>query len=66
MQNMKLNELEKSLRWFLVTFIVVLTIGVSLGLVYVNLTTHMSPEQTSERIAGSKADEYEIPDHFPK
>ena len=66
MKNMKLNELDKNLRWFLIIFIIILAIGVSVGLVYINLTTHMSSEQTYEHIAGSQAGEYEIPDNYPK
>ncbi|MFQ6677143.1 MAG: hypothetical protein ACE5D0_02380 [Fidelibacterota bacterium] len=66
MNNIKLNKLDESLRWFLISFIIVISLGVSLGLIYVNLTTHMSADQTYERIAGSQTDEYEIPEHFPK
>ncbi len=65
----ELHMLEKNLKRFLTAFLIVLTIGVSIGLVYLNYTTSMTPSGTVERYNGSQQgelDEFEIAESYPK
>ncbi|MBU0475163.1 MAG: hypothetical protein KKF62_13495 [Bacteroidetes bacterium] len=62
----KLFQLDKELKTFLTTFIVVLTIGVSIGLVYLKYTTKMTPKGTVERYNGSNDNEFDIAESYPK
>ena len=60
-------ELPEKVRYFFAAFLLVLTIGVSIGLVYVNRTTAMTADGTTEHYAGSTfGDELDIPDKYPK
>ena len=63
----KLFELPKNVKYFLASFLILMTIGVTVGLVYVKLTTDMSAQGTLEHYAGSElADEFDILDKYPK
>ena len=63
----KLFELPEKVRYFLSAFLMVMTIGVTLGLAYVNQTTGMSGLGTTEHYAGSTMDdELNIPEKYPK
>ena len=63
----RLFELPEKVRYFFAAFLLVLTIGVSIGLVYVNRTTAMTADGTTEHYAGSTlGDELDIPDKYPK
>ncbi len=66
MNNFKLCDLEKGIRVFLSAFIIVITLGVSVGLVYVYSTTGINPGGTEEQYAGSEPGEFEIPEKYPK
>lgn len=67
MKKIKLSELDSLLKRFLLTYIIILTIGVSLGLVFVNHTTSFSSEGAVERFSGSEElDEFGIPKSSPK
>ena len=62
-----LNQLSSNVRYFLLVFIVCLTIGVTVGLVYVWKTTSMSPAGASEHYSGSVASgDLDIPEKYPK
>ena len=64
---MTLYQLEKNLKYFLSLFLIVMTIGVTIGLIYVRTTTNISTEGTVHRYAGSEVkDEFDIPEHYPK
>jgi hypothetical protein len=64
---MKLHQLDSNLRKFLATFLCVMTIGVTVGLIYVQKTTNISTEGTVHQYAGSEStDEIGIPEHYPK
>ena len=62
-----LNQLSSNVRYFLLVFIVCLTIGVTVGLVYVWKTTSMSPAGASEHYSGSAVSgDLDIPEKYPK
>ena len=51
----------------LTSFLIVLGVGVTVGIIYLNYTTSFSSAGTVENYAGSKIDEdFDIPEHFPK
>ncbi|MCF6270217.1 MAG: hypothetical protein L3J41_10925 [Melioribacteraceae bacterium] len=64
----ELYKIDKQLKRFLSTFLIVLTIGVTVGLFYLYSTTSMTTEGTVERYNGStiEADEFEIAESYPK
>ncbi len=68
--NIKLLELDKTLKNFLTTILLVLAAGVVVSLAYLNLTTDFSPEGTTLRFNGNADEtttaEFEIPENFPK
>ena len=64
MNDLQLNKLSSGLRWFLAMFLVVLAVGVSIGLVYVCITTDIKPQGTVEHYAGSNTDEFDIPEKY--
>ncbi len=66
MTEIQLHKLDRGLRWFLSAFLLVLSIGVSVGLVYVCTTTEINPQGTVEHYAGSDTDEFDIPEKYPK
>ena len=62
-----LNQLSSNVRYFLLAFIVCLTIGVTVGLVYVWKTTSMSPAGAAEHYSGSVVSgDLDIPEKYPK
>ena len=62
-----LNQLSSNVRYILLVFIVCLTIGVTVGLVYVWKTTSMSPAGASEHYSGSVVSgDLDIPEKYPK
>ena len=64
---MKLQNLEREIKLFLAVFLTVLTIGVTLGLIYVYTTTTITTAGISDHYAGSEIkDEFDIPEDFPK
>lgn len=64
----KLFKLDNTMKIFLSTFIAVLIIGVSVGLVYLNFTTKMNASGTIERYNGSQnsSNDFEIAESYPK
>ncbi len=68
--NLKLYQLESSLKKFLTVFVLVLTIGVMVGLTYLSQTTGYSPQKAIERFNGSQVDIskdiLDIPETYPK
>ena len=67
--NIELYRLEKNLKRFLSAFLIVLTIGVTVGIVYLNYTTNTTPSGAIERYNGSQQgelDEFEIAESYPK
>lgn len=62
-----LVDLPRKVKLFLSAFLVLMTIGVTVGLVYVNLTTRMTGQGTTEHYAGSEMkDEMDILEKYPK
>ena len=64
-----LRTFDKTLKRFLSTFLIVLTLGVTVGIVYLNYTTSMTPTGTVERYNGSQKgelDDFEIAESYPK
>jgi hypothetical protein len=66
--NIKLSLLDKQLKTFLAAYLIIVTIGVSIGLIYLSQTTSMTPKGTIERFNGSETKEVEldIPESYPK
>ena len=64
---MKLHQLDNILKYFLSLFLIVMSIGVTIGLMYVRSTTNISTEGTIHQYAGSDVkDKFDIPEHYPK
>ncbi len=64
-----LRTFDKTLKRFLSAFLFVLTLGVTIGLVYLNYTTSMTSTGTIEKYNGSQQgelDEFEIAESYPK
>jgi hypothetical protein len=68
--NIKLFELDSTLKNFLLAILFVLTCGVVIGLIYLNQTTNYSLDGATERFNGSEQvggeDEFAIPENYPK
>ena len=68
--NIELYKLEKNLKIFLLFFIIILTTGVSTGVVLMYYTTGMTPEGTKIRYKGSETEltdsDFDIPDEYAK
>ena len=63
----RLVDLPQKMKYFVVAFLLLMTIGVTVGLVYVNLTTGLSGRGTTEHYTGSQLeDDMDIPDKYPK
>ncbi len=65
----KLYKLDKTLRHFLASFVILLMIATITGLAFVYQTTQFKKEGVSERYQGSIIeldDEFEIPENYPK
>ena len=64
---MKLYKLDNDLKTFLSLFLIVLSIGVTIGLIYVYSTTSISSIGIIDHYAGSETiDEFDIPLKYPK
>ena len=63
-----LHQLDRSMKAMLLSFVVVLNLGMIIGLYYLRTTTHLSPASTIEHYNGSEesGDEMDIPDKYPK
>lgn len=62
-----LYKLDKSLRHFLAAFIMLLTLAVSSGLIFIFHTTSFESNGVVERYNGSvESKDFEIPDEYPK
>ncbi len=62
-----LYKLDKTFRHFLASFILLLSVAVSTGLLFVYQTTSIETEGIIERYNGSEVDEdFAIPEEFPK
>lgn len=67
--NLTLNNIEPLLKKFITAYLVVITIGLSLGLYFVNHTTDMTPSGAVERFNGSEEtgdDDFSIRENYPK
>tara|TARA_Y100000996_G_scaffold249503_1_gene196221 strand:- start:294 stop:797 length:504 start_codon:yes stop_codon:yes gene_type:complete len=53
MLNSKLPQLEKNLKHIILSYLIVLGIGMSVGLLYVSLTSEMNPSGMIERYLGN-------------
>ena len=63
--NTFIQDWPRKLQYLVTTFLVVLTIGVTIGLVYVQRTASSKPSVISEHYRGSEiVDELEIPEKF--
>ncbi|GAB4299273.1 MAG: hypothetical protein Kow0098_25550 [Ignavibacteriaceae bacterium] len=63
----KLNELNNSLKRFLTVILIVLSVGVATGLIYLYTTTSYTPEGAATRISGDqRTEEFGIPENFPR
>ena len=64
---MELSEHSKNIKFLLISFLLTLTIGVTIGLIFVMDSTHLTPNGTIEHYNGSAPnDEFDIPEHYPK
>ena len=64
--NFFLKDLEHSIKYFLVAFLITITAGICTGLGYIYYTTNIAADSISERYAGTVVEEHEIPENFPK
>lgn len=62
----KLNQLPSLLKRFLLAYLIVLAVGISVGLFYVTSTTKAKPSGIIERWNGSKVEKNEIPEQYEK
>ncbi len=62
-----LSGIDKQLKRFLLIYLIVITIGVTVGLIYLSKTTSMTPKDTVERYNGSeiKDNDIEIAESYP-
>ena len=64
-----LTDLSKDIRIILLSYLIVMTIGVSIGLIYLANTSEWKASGIQEHYQGSSTDsmdEFDIPDKFPK
>lgn len=68
--NIKLYQLESSLKIFLSVFVIVLSLGILMGLTYLSQTTSYSPKKAIERFNGTQTnidnEIIDIPETYPK
>jgi hypothetical protein len=68
--NIRLYQLDNNIKHFLIAFLIALSTGVAVGLIYLNYTTNYSPEDAVTRFRGSEevnsADEFDIPESYAK
>ena len=63
----RLVDLPQNIKYFLSAFLLLMSLGVTLGLVYVYETTEMTADGTEEHYAGSiPEDNMDIPEKYPK
>lgn len=62
----RLNSLPGQLKKFLIFYLLTLSIGVAIGLIYVSQTTSMNQKGVVERWKGSQVSENEIPEQYEK
>ncbi len=63
----RLVDLPQNIKYFLAAFLLLMSLGVSLGLVYVYETTEMTSGGTEEHYTGSALnDDIDIPEKYPK
>lgn len=62
----RLHQWPAQLKLFVAVFVIIMTIGVTIGLVYVEFTTGMNPSGTAEHYQGSElGDDFDIPEKYP-
>ena len=65
-----LFELDKTLKYFLIAILFVLTTGLVVGLIYLNYTTNYSPKGAAQRFNGTNIEfemnDIDIPENYPK
>ena len=66
MNNIYLKDLEQSMKYFLIIFLITISVGIFTGLCYIYYTSNIAADSIAERYAGTTVDEYEIPENFPK
>ncbi|MEA1882885.1 MAG: hypothetical protein U9N31_10870 [Candidatus Marinimicrobia bacterium] len=65
--NIPIRDWPQPLKFLISTFLIVLTIGVTIGLIYVERTTSSRPSTITEHYQGSELlDEFDIPEKYPK
>ena len=65
--NIQLTELDVGLKKFLTYYLITITIGILVGLVFLGSTTNYSLGGTVENIRGSETkDGFDIPESYPK
>lgn len=65
--NNKLYQLNNDLKKILFLFVFTLTVGVTVGVFYLQVTTELTPDGTVSRYKGDIAEEeFEIPENYPK
>ena len=64
--NFYLKDLNSDAKYFLATFLITLSIGITIGLTYVYITTEMTPIGINDQFRGSEVLVNEIPEKFPK
>jgi len=63
----RLVDLPQNIKYFLAAFLLLMSLGVTLGLVYVYETTEMTSGGTEEHYTGSALnDDIDIPEKYPK
>ncbi|MAP84784.1 MAG: hypothetical protein CMF83_03535, partial [Candidatus Marinimicrobia bacterium] len=63
----RLVDLPQKVKYFFSVFLVLMSIGVTIGLIYVYETTEMTAGGTEEHYAGSTLeDDMDIPEKYPK
>jgi len=66
MDKIQLKNLDKSLKYFLIFFLITMTIGIFTGVGYIYYTTNIASDSIAERYSGSNVEINDIPENFPK
>ncbi|HCI16062.1 MAG TPA: hypothetical protein DE027_04450, partial [Candidatus Marinimicrobia bacterium] len=68
MTNIKyIRTLPRDLRILIAVFVIVLTLGVTIGLIYVGINTDYTSSGTQSFYAGDQvSSDFEIPEQYPK
>lgn len=67
LNKIKLAELPSTLKYFLLSVLFAMLIGLNVGIVYLSQTTQLSPQGTLERFNGSgDGHEYGLDESYPK